>query len=156
MTQPSFTATLEAPDLVVMEATGRMTAVSMEVALDLLVPVVKGMRHGGALVRAAGVDWPTLGAVGVELRHWVQLMAMVRKLDRVAVLTDAFFNEFTVRLAKPAAAVVDRLAQRPIIAGVPVSRFAPGHDDLLILAATETVTDADIEALATALEETIR
>ena len=88
MTQPSFTATLEAPDLVVMEATGRMTAVSMEVALDLLVPVVKDMRHGGALVRAAGVDWPTLGAVGVELRHWVQLMAMVRKLDRVAVLTD--------------------------------------------------------------------
>jgi hypothetical protein len=88
MTQPSFTATLEAPDLVVMEATGRMTAVSMEVALDLLVPVVKGMRHGGALVRAEGVDWPTLGAVGVELRHWVQLMAMVRKLDRVAVLTD--------------------------------------------------------------------
>jgi hypothetical protein len=88
MTQPSFTATLEAPDLVVMEATGRMTAVSMEVALDLLVPVVKGMRHGGALVHAQGVDWPTLGAVGVELRHWVQLMAMVRKLDRVAVLTD--------------------------------------------------------------------
>ena len=72
------------------------------------------------------------------------------------MLNDTFFNEFTVRLAKPAAAIVDRLAERPIIAGVPVSRFAPGHDDLLVMAATETVTDADIEALATALEETLR
>ena len=87
MTTPSFTARLEAPNLLVMEAAGQMNAVSMEVALDMLVPVVKDMHHGGALVRAQGVEWPTLGAIGVELRHWGQLMAMVRKLDRVAVLT---------------------------------------------------------------------
>ena len=87
MTTPSFTARLEAPNLMVMEAAGQMNAVSMEVALDMLVPVVKDMHHGGALVRAQGVEWPTLGAIGVELRHWGQLMAMVRKLDRVAVLT---------------------------------------------------------------------
>ena len=87
MTIPSFTARLEAPNLLVMEAAGQMNAVSMEVALDMLVPVVKDMHHGGALVRAQGVEWPTLGAIGVELRHWGQLMAMVRKLDRVAVLT---------------------------------------------------------------------
>ena len=86
----------------------------------------------------------------------VQLAERLAKVPGVTVLNDSFFNEFTVRLAKPAAPVVDRLAERPIIAGVPVSRFAPGHDDLLILAATETVTDADIEALATALEETLR
>ena len=87
MTTPSFTARLEAPNLLVMEAAGQMNAVSMEVALDMLVPVVKDMHHGGALVRAQGVEWPTLSAIGVELRHWGQLMAMVRKLDRVAVLT---------------------------------------------------------------------
>ena len=87
MMTPSFTARLEAPNLLVMEAAGQMNAVSMEVALDMLVPVVKDMHHGGALVRAQGVEWPTLGAIGVELRHWGQLMAMVRKLDRVAVLT---------------------------------------------------------------------
>lgn len=88
MTQPSFTATLERPNLVVIEASGAMDAVAMEVALDMLVPVVKDMEHGGMLMRAEGVEWPSLGAIGVELRHWVQLMAMIRKVDRVAVLTE--------------------------------------------------------------------
>lgn len=87
MSDPSFTATLEKPNLVVIEASGAMTAVSMEIALTMLVPVVKDMSHGGMLVRAEGVEWPTLGAIGVELRHWGQLMAMIRKVDRVAVLT---------------------------------------------------------------------
>jgi glycine dehydrogenase subunit 1 len=86
----------------------------------------------------------------------VQLAGRLARIPGVSVLTDHFFNEFTVRLPKPAAGVVDALATRPIIAGVPVSRFGAGHDDLLILAATEIATDADIEALATALEETLR
>lgn len=88
MTQPTFTAVLEAPNLLVVEASGAMTAVAMEIALDLLVPEVRDMNHGGVLMRAQGVEWPTLGAIGVELRHWGQLMAMIRKVDKVAVLTD--------------------------------------------------------------------
>jgi len=89
MTTPTFTAKLESPNLLVIEASGAMTSIAMEVALDMLVPEVKDMRHGGVLMRAEGVEWPTLGAIGVELRHWAQLMAMIRKVDRVAVLTDA-------------------------------------------------------------------
>jgi len=87
MTQPTFTAKLDAPNLLIIEASGAMTPVAMEVALDMLVPEVKDMHHGGILMRAESVEWPTLGAIGVELRHWVQLMAMIRKVDRVAVLT---------------------------------------------------------------------
>ena len=63
----------------------------------------------------------------------------------VEVLNDSFFNEFTVRLPKPAAPVVEALAAKRILAGVPVSRLDPGRpavDDLLLLAATETTTDA--------------
>ena len=86
----------------------------------------------------------------------VQLAGRLAAIPGVTVLNDSFFNEFTVRLPKPAAAIVDRLAERPIIAGVPVSRFLAGHDDLLIVAATETVTDADMDALVTALEESLR
>ncbi|TBX18728.1 hypothetical protein TK43_16375 [Roseovarius sp. JS7-11] len=72
----------------VMDVTGQMDSVAMEIALTMLVPVVKDMRHGAALLRAEGVEWPTLGAIGVELRHWGQLMAMIRKVDKIAVLTD--------------------------------------------------------------------
>ncbi|MGE0724720.1 MAG: aminomethyl-transferring glycine dehydrogenase subunit GcvPA [Alphaproteobacteria bacterium] len=78
------------------------------------------------------------------------------KVPGVTVLNDAFFNEFTVRLPKPAAGVVDALAKRPVIAGVPVSRFAPGHDDLLIIAATETSTDDHMDQFATALREVLK
>jgi glycine dehydrogenase subunit 1 len=77
-------------------------------------------------------------------------------LPGVEVLTPSFFNEFTVRLPKPAAGVVDRLAEKGVIAGVPASRLLP-HDasvaNLLILAATETNTDEDFAALASALRE---
>jgi glycine dehydrogenase subunit 1 len=73
----------------------------------------------------------------------------------VEIVTPAFFNEFTIRLPKPAAPVVDALAAKGVIAGVPASRLLP-HDksvaNLLILAATETNTDDDFAALAKALQ----
>ena len=81
------------------------------------------------------------------------------KVPGVELLNKAFFNEFTLELPKPAAAIVEKLAAQGIIAGVPVSRLVPGHRDLahlLVVAATETVTDADIAAFATALKEAVR
>ena len=80
------------------------------------------------------------------------------KIDGVSLVTSSFFNEFTLRLPKPAADVVDALAARNIIAGVPASRLMPHEDaarDLLIVAATETNTDEDCDALAKALAEVV-
>ncbi len=80
-------------------------------------------------------------------------------LSEVAVLNGRFFNEITVRLPVPAAPVVDALAQEGILAGVPGSRLWPEREDcrnLLLVAATETVRDADIPALATALEQALK
>lgn len=75
-------------------------------------------------------------------------------VDGVEVLNDAFFNEITVRLSKNANDVVEALAEKGILAGVPASRLMPnaGLDDLLIIAATETVTAEDIAALASGLQ----
>ena len=74
------------------------------------------------------------------------------------VLNTSFFNEFTVALDKPAAPVVDALAKQGIVAGVPASRLFP-HDpsvkNLLIVAATETTTDEDADALVSALTEAL-
>ncbi len=71
-------------------------------------------------------------------------------------MTPAFFNEFTIRLPKPAAPLVDALAAKGILAGVPASRLLPhakAAENLLILAATETNTDEDFSALIAALKE---
>ncbi len=72
------------------------------------------------------------------------------------VLNDSFFNEFTIELPKPAEAIVDQLAKKPILAGVPVGRFYPGDKalaNLLLVTATELTTDADMDALVTGLKE---
>jgi glycine dehydrogenase subunit 1 len=73
------------------------------------------------------------------------------------VLNDTFFNEFTVRLAKPAAEVVEKLATKGVLAGVPASRlYGPGvADDLLILASTEINTDEDRAVLVAGLKEVL-
>ncbi len=72
------------------------------------------------------------------------------------LLTPVYFNEFAVRLKKPAAKVVDALADFGVLAGVPASRLWPDAADLadvMLVAATETVTDDDIAALVNALKE---
>ncbi|MFH3479556.1 aminomethyl-transferring glycine dehydrogenase subunit GcvPA [Xanthobacter variabilis] len=75
----------------------------------------------------------------------------------VSVLNATFFNEFTVRLPVPAAEVVEKLAARGILAGVPYSRLAPGAglNDLLLVAATEVTTPEDRAAYAAALAEAL-
>jgi glycine dehydrogenase subunit 1 len=73
------------------------------------------------------------------------------------VLTPRFFNEIAVRLPKPAEQVVQVLADHNVIAGVPFSRLDPeaGMDDVLLVAATEVVTDHDIKYLGAALTKVL-
>jgi glycine dehydrogenase subunit 1 len=86
------------------------------------------------------------------------LAERLAKLPKVELVTPSFFNEFTLKLPKPAAGVVDALAGKGILAGVPASRLLP-HDakarDLLIVAATETASDDDFAALETGLKEVL-
>ncbi len=87
-----------------------------------------------------------------------QLKAAMQATKGVEVLNDTFFNEITIRLPKDATEVVDALANQGILAGVPMARLMPdaGVDDLLIMAATETVTEQDIQALADAVKEQVQ
>jgi glycine dehydrogenase subunit 1 len=74
----------------------------------------------------------------------------------VQVLNKTFFNEMTIRTSLPAAALIERLARRGILGGVPVSRLEPTDPsvaNLIVLAATELTTDSDISALCAALAE---
>jgi glycine dehydrogenase subunit 1 len=76
----------------------------------------------------------------------------------VELVTPAFFNEFTLKLPKAAAPLVDALANKGVIAGVPASRLMPHEKiaaNLLIVAATETATDDDFAAFERALKEVL-
>ena len=119
--------------------------------------------NSGLCALAFTIHMSLLGEVGLrklaKINH-AQARKAAKAVGAVAgveVLTPRFFNEFAVRLSKPAAGVVETLAGQGVIAGVPVSRLAPkaGMDDVLLLAATETTTDDDIAALAAALKEAL-
>jgi glycine dehydrogenase subunit 1 len=76
----------------------------------------------------------------------------------VELVTPSFFNEFTVKLPKAAAPLVDALVQKGVLAGVPASRLMPHEKaaaNLLIVAATETNTEEDFAAFERALKEVL-
>ena len=101
------------------------------------------------------------GFTGLAALNHAQAVTCAERLDSVAgveLLNDSFFNEFTLRLKRPAAEVVERLAGRGLFAGVPVSRLYPDQADfanLLLVACTELTTDDDIDALARGFEEAL-
>ena len=117
--------------------------------------------NAGLCALAFTIHMTLLGEKGLRqvamLNHKkaVDLKAALNAVNGVEVLNDTFFNEMTVRLKGDAAAVVDALVEKDIIAGVPMSRLYPdaNMDDLLLVAITETSTDEDVAALCTGLKE---
>ena len=89
--------------------------------------------------------------------HAVQLSQSLSAIEGVELLTPAFFNEFSLRVPKSAASVVEALAEKGVLGGVPVSRLSPeaGLEDVLVVAATEANTQEDIAAYAAALKEVL-
>jgi glycine dehydrogenase subunit 1 len=74
----------------------------------------------------------------------------------VEVITPAFFNEFTIRVPGDAVAIVDALAAKGVLGGVPVSRLLPKrHEDLIVVAASEVNTEEDRAAYVKALKEVL-
>jgi glycine dehydrogenase subunit 1 len=120
--------------------------------------------NSGLCALAFTIHLALLGEAGfaglARLNHAraVQLAERLVALPGVELVTETFFNEFTLRLPRPAAPVVERLAARAILGGVPVSRLLPGDAalaDLLLVAASELTTDDDIAAFEAALREVL-
>jgi glycine dehydrogenase subunit 1 len=120
--------------------------------------------NSGLCALAFTIHLTLLGEAGFTRLAQLNHAAAVRLAERlsavkgVEVVNDTFFNEFTVRMPKPAAPVVDALADNNILGGVPVSRLYPDEPslaNLLLLTATETNTDVDTDALVGALKEVL-
>ena len=120
--------------------------------------------NSGLCALAFSIHMSLLGEAG--LRRLAQINhAQARKLaQRIGelpgfeALTPRYFNEFAIRTPIPAEALVQALADSNVLLGVPVSRLAPeaGMDDVLLMAATETTTDVDIEIAARVLGRVLR
>jgi len=120
--------------------------------------------NSGLCALAFSIHLTLLGGKGLtrmaQLSH-SRAVATAHRLDRIAgvsVINHTWFNEFAVRLSQPAAPVVEALAARGVLGGVPLSRLCPDRPDLanvLLIATSECTDPADIAALAHALEEVL-
>jgi glycine dehydrogenase subunit 1 len=120
--------------------------------------------NSGLCALAFTIHLALLGAAGLTRLARINHAAAVRLAERlerisgVQILNRAFFNEFALRLPHPAGPVVEALAEKGVLAGIPVSRFYPNRPevaDVLIVAATELVTDEDIDRLDRELREAL-
>ncbi len=118
--------------------------------------------NSGLCALAFTVHLALLGESGLARLATLNHEAAQRTMERLVAIegvsspNDGFFNEFTLELSRPADDVVNQLAERGILGGVPVSRFEPANDalgNLMLVAATEMTTAAEIDALAGALQE---
>jgi glycine dehydrogenase subunit 1 len=120
--------------------------------------------NSGLCALAFTIHLALLGEAGLtrcaRLNHGAAI-ALAERLEHVPgvrLLNHAFFNEFAVRLPRPAAEVVEMLAGKGVLGGVPVSRFYPNDDalaDVLLVAATEMTTLDDIGRLEAGLREVL-
>lgn len=117
--------------------------------------------NSGLCALAFTAHMTLLGEKGLRelamLNHRKAVVAADRlaEINGISLLNDSFFNEFTLILDKDTRPIVRKLADQKILAGVSLGRLYPDAGELahgLIVAVTETTSDEDVEALATALE----
>lgn len=122
--------------------------------------------NSGLCALAFSIHLTLLGGTGLgrlaELNHnsAIRLEQKLRDVKGLRVLPQSYYNEFAVILGDEvdAAEVVDQLAERGILGGVPASRFFPSYPEMkpvLLLAATETNTEDDMDSLVAALRDIV-
>ena len=118
--------------------------------------------NSGLCALAFSIHLTLLGGSGLtrmaQLSHAraVATAMTLGTIEGVEVINRVWFNEFAVRLPRPAAEVVEALAAHGILGGVPMSRLCPDRPelaDVLLIAASECTEHDDIAALAAELKE---
>ena len=116
----------------------------------------------GLLVTAGTIYMALIGPEGIarvagqchaRTRALVDRLTQIEGVDRAQ--PGPFFHEAVLRLPTSATAVVERLAELRILAGVALGRFDASRENELLVCATERRTDAEIERFARALTEVL-
>jgi glycine dehydrogenase subunit 1 len=120
--------------------------------------------NSGLCALAFTIHMSLLGDSGLKklarLNHAraVTLAEALGQVRGVTIENGHFFNEFTIRVPRSGVEVIDALAERGVIGGVPAARLFPDTPELqdrIVVAATETVSPTDIETYARTLAEVL-
>ncbi|MES1926301.1 aminomethyl-transferring glycine dehydrogenase subunit GcvPA [Salinisphaera sp. T31B1] len=116
----------------------------------------------GLLVTAATIHMSLIGPEGlaaVATTSMARTAALAERLTGIEgverVFDGPFFHECVLRLPADADAVLAALAERDIFGGLALAGFYPELDNAVLVCATETRTEGDIEAYGQALTEVL-
>lgn len=114
----------------------------------------------GLMVTAATIYMSLLGHQGLSRvaltshRQTANLIDLLTQIDGVELLFDGpHFHEAAIRLDHPVTSVLQALAARNILGGYDLSRQYPEFGNALLVCATETKTQADLDNYASSLQE---
>jgi glycine dehydrogenase subunit 1 len=112
----------------------------------------------GLLVTASTITMAMLGPEGVRrvaatsMANTRKLLDRLRSIDGVtALFARPFFHEVAINLPRPAHDIVELLAKENIVAGFALGEEYPQYENALLVCATETKNDADLERFAQSL-----
>ncbi|MCG6868005.1 MAG: STAS/SEC14 domain-containing protein [Gammaproteobacteria bacterium] len=83
-----FKVTPNGPNRVDIELSGKLDSDEMRFALEELISETASIEHGRMLYRIDDFEFPTFGAIGIELSRLPELLRVIGKFDRAAVLVD--------------------------------------------------------------------
>jgi len=114
------------------------------------------------MVTAAAIYLSLLGPRGLArvaaacVSQTARLASMLSALPAVEKVFDApHFHEVVLRLDRPVRPVLAALAAQDILGGLDLSADYPELGNALLVCATETKSDADLETYAAALEDAL-
>ena len=116
----------------------------------------------GLAMTAATIYLSLMGAEGLErvalashhnIRQLSQKLAQVNGVE--TVFTRPVFHEAVIKLTKPVAPVLAAMAQNGVLAGLDLSIDYPELGNALVVCATETKNDADLNRFVTALVQAL-
>ena len=87
-TSPAMKVTKQGENRVDIELCGKLTADDMKTALDDLINKSASIVNGRMLYTISDFDFPSLGAIGIELSRFPELIRLMNKFQRCAVLAD--------------------------------------------------------------------
>lgn len=114
----------------------------------------------GLMVTAATIYMSLLGVEGLASvaaqshRNTARLVDGLCAIDGIdRLFNGAYFHEAALKLDRPVAGVLEALATKDILGGLDLSASHPELGNALLICATETKTDADIDAYVSAMQE---